>query len=159
MGLFPNPGFITAVRGDKQKFAAIYSEGINSVTLELSPGPGAADLSDAEAGLDCPGSMRILQVADGDFWVRWCQIGDLGLSITDPASGVVRDYQMTIVEPTPTPTPTPPPTRSPTPTLTPLQPDLPHPRPRRLPRRPWRTCGIICWSSSMPTGESRDCPR
>ena len=133
MGLFPNPGFITAVRGDKQKFAALYSEGINSVTLELSPGLGAADLSDAEAGLDCPGSMRILQVADGDFWERWCQIGDLGLSITDPASGVVRDYQMTIVEPTPTPTP--PPTRAPTPTLTltPTRPPTPTPTPTPAP--------------------------
>ena len=90
-------------------FKPVVGEGTGQVAVELSPDAG--DLSVLVPELDCDEPRNTLDLSGKFFWVRWCELGQATLSITDPDSGVGQSYPITVVEPTPlppTPTPGPP---------------------------------------------------
>ena len=107
--LSPDPQALMAVKGKSQMFKPVVGEGTSQVAVELSPDAG--DLSVLVPELDCDKPRNTLDLSGKFFWVRWCELGQATLSITDPDSGVGQSYPITVVEPTPlppTPTPGPP---------------------------------------------------
>ena len=116
--LEPDPLSGPIVKGDSQKFRTV-SEG--NGPLIVSAQSGRIDFKLFDYALNCSVPRYSIRVT-GEFYARWCQAGQITLSVADNATGASQEYSLDVVTPTPAPTATPLPTptpRSPLPTSTP----------------------------------------
>ena len=111
--LEPDPLSGPIVKGDSQKFRTV-SEG--NGPLIVSAQSGRIDFKLFDYALNCSVPRYSIRVT-GEFYARWCQAGQITLSVADNATGASQEYSLDVVTPTPAPTATPLPTPTPRPTL------------------------------------------